>query len=337
MTLRLGVRGTVLILAWVCLLVPSEDVAAQTTSGRRIAYEGRLQGIATGTPTTLVLELFAERPGLGIVRVWGPELHVVVPDAEGRFATLLGVTELDTSPSDGVADLDQIDPRELELQITVRQGAIDTRLAPRQPLVPAFHASSADRAVVAESVAAGSIDAAALAPDAVTSAKIEDGAVTGAHVAVNQVGAPSFAVASVVSADIVDRAIGLADMGVDAVGSDQMQPSAVGSNELVDGAFTAVKLANESVTNAKLALSVSDRLRAENQLVPFEIVSLGEWRFCALNRVEFQPVRSLTEVCSVAPGSPGPSGNPSWTLTRNDNVAVGVPPRFPARCEARCF
>jgi hypothetical protein len=116
---------------------------------RRIPYQGRLEGV-TGT-TNVVVELYDG--AVGGTRVWGPEFHVVTPDAEGRFLLVIGSTGLDLcarqpdesllcGTGDGLADLDQIPVAALHLAIQIDDGTTTTALTPRQPLFPSFAASS---------------------------------------------------------------------------------------------------------------------------------------------------------------------------------------------------
>lgn len=120
---------------------------------RRIPYQGELTGVAG--EATLVVELWDQLTG-GL-RVWGPESHLVTPDAQNHFVIVIGSSGLDRCArqpdgslscpdppaSDGIPDLDQIDPDRLFVRIAVVAGGQTTPLTPRQHLFPAFHSATA--------------------------------------------------------------------------------------------------------------------------------------------------------------------------------------------------
>ncbi len=150
--------GLALLLAGV-LAASAADVAV----GRRVPLQGRLAGHAG--PVTVAVELFDAR--VGGTRLWGPELHSVVPDAEGNFQLVVGSVSppLDLL-GDGIADLDQLETDLLYAQLTVLSDGETFPLAPRQRLVPAFDASTAELALVTDAVPAASLDGAHVADGA---------------------------------------------------------------------------------------------------------------------------------------------------------------------------
>jgi len=184
-SLRAAVLAVGLALGW----IPS---AFGQNLDRRVAYQGQLTGVIGAT--TIQFRIFdaAGTP------VWGPEIHVVTPDAEGRFVAVVGATGLDVSPADGVPDLDQLAPAKLELEVAVEDpgGGSMTVLSPRQKLFAAFHASTASE------VLDDSIRTASLVDQAVTNEKLADGAVDG----------PKIADGAVNSAKLTDGSIALADL-----------------------------------------------------------------------------------------------------------------------------
>jgi hypothetical protein len=139
------------------------SVTAQGQIGRLISYQGRLEGVTGGV--TLRFQIYDATAAV----VWGPELHIVTPDAEGRFVAVVGNTGRDVDPADGIPDLDQIAAEELELEVAIDDGSGSMNvLSPRQRLFPAFHASSATHASRAD--VAGEVD-----DEAVTLEKIAQG------------------------------------------------------------------------------------------------------------------------------------------------------------------
>lgn len=140
------------------LLVSASAVwALDEPLGRRIPYQGRIEG--TTGPVTVLVEFYDAFTAGN--RLWGPEPHVVTPDAEGRFLIVIGSTDLDlcqrqpdlsldcAGTGDSVPDLDQIDTSDVFLSVQVDDGATTTTLSPRQQLFPAFQAASVSPGSVA--------------------------------------------------------------------------------------------------------------------------------------------------------------------------------------------
>jgi hypothetical protein len=136
---------------------------------RRIPYQGRIEG--TSGSVTMGFTIY-DASGAAI---WGPELHVLTPDAGGRFAAVIGSTAPD-GDQDGIPDLDQIEVRDLQLEVSVNGAALE----PRESLVSTYHAAGADRAESAARVATASVaqSALSLAAASVTTASIVDGTIT---------------------------------------------------------------------------------------------------------------------------------------------------------------
>jgi microcystin-dependent protein len=144
------VLGILAALVACLLLVSTTATALDEAVNRRIPYQGRLEG--TTGPVTILAELYDVNTGGNLL--WGPEPHVVTPDAEGRFLIVIGSTDLDLCArqpdqslacgggGDGLPDLDQIDASGLYLSLQVDDGATTTTLSPRQRLFPAFQAAS---------------------------------------------------------------------------------------------------------------------------------------------------------------------------------------------------
>ncbi len=180
-------------------------------AGRRISYQGQLTGV-TGA-TTVQFRIFDATA----TPVWGPEIHVVTPDAEGRFVAVVGATDLDVSPADGVPDLDQLAPDDLELEVAVEDGGGSmVVLSPRQQLFASFHATTAG------TVLDGAITTPKLADEAVTAAKIAAATVTGAQVALETLTGAHVADGSIASSDVQDNSLTAADIAADAITSSEV-------------------------------------------------------------------------------------------------------------------
>lgn len=127
---------------------------------RRISYQGQIEG--TTSPVTLIFRIYEAG-----VPIWGPEKHLIPPDGEGRFAAVIGSSEVDAD-NDGIPDLDELLGEDLELEVAIEGTDGDvTVLAPRQKLFPSFHASSAELAhrVAAAGVASSMIQGEAISTD----------------------------------------------------------------------------------------------------------------------------------------------------------------------------
>ena len=96
--------------------------------------------------------------------------------------------------------------------------------------------------VVAASLLAGAVTAAALGTDAVTAVKIQAGAVTAAKLGAD----------AVTSAAIATDAVGASEIVAAAVGTAELADSAVTSAKITDGTIVAGDLASNSVTSAKI-------------------------------------------------------------------------------------
>lgn len=90
--------------------------------------------------------------------------------------------------------------------------------------------------------AAGVIDAAAIAADAVGTSELAPDAVTATEIAANAVG----------TTELADDAVTAAKIAANAVGSSELADNAVDTAALADDAVTAAKLANNAVDNAAI-------------------------------------------------------------------------------------
>jgi hypothetical protein len=100
--------------------------------------------------------------------VWGPETHIVNPSA-GRFVAVIGSTNLDSSPANGIPDLDEIDAMNLELEVSIGESSGSlTVLSPRQKIFASHHAARA------QTVVDGAITTDKIRDRAVTAAKLAD-------------------------------------------------------------------------------------------------------------------------------------------------------------------
>ncbi len=210
---RIGV-ATYLVLATLFLALGAS--ALDEIVDRRIPYQGRLEGVAGSV--NLLVELY-DAP-LGGNRIWGPEPHLVTPDAEGRFLIVIGSTSLDLcarqpdesllcGASDGIADLDQIQVGGSHLSIQVDDGVTTTQLDPRQPLFPSFAAATA---TVALGAAEGAIDSLAIEDNSITGVDVQDGSIGGVDIADSSITGADIAFNTVSGADIADNGITISDL-----------------------------------------------------------------------------------------------------------------------------
>lgn len=225
-----------LLAALLLLATASTRVAAEAVRvDRRISYEGRLSS-ASG-PVTIAFRIVDEAG----VPLWGPEPHIVTPDAEGRFFTVVGMTELDAD-ADGVPDLDVLDPAGLQLELSVDDGTGRLlTMTPRQPLVAALHATSADGvrddAITSDKLRGGAVTGDEILDGAITGAKVAAGTLTGAQLADAGVTNSSIANGSLIGADIAPASIGTSQLASNVVRENHIAPGAVGSSEIVDGSI----------------------------------------------------------------------------------------------------
>lgn len=251
----------IVVVAIACAL-PAPTAQAQTL-GRRISYQGQLTG-ATG-PTTIHFQLYDDTG----TPVWGPEIHVVTPDAQGRFVAVVGITDLDVAPADGTPDLDQLAPDGLELEVAVENaaGTMMVPLTPRQHLFAAFHASSAtfaetvaDGAVGTTQLADGAVDSAKLANDAVTGAHILDGSITGSDIASSSITQTQIANNSLTGADIADNSLTAADLASGSVTSSEIANGSIAGVDIATAQITGTHIQNGSITSADLGVDVAQNI-----------------------------------------------------------------------------
>jgi cysteine-rich repeat protein len=191
-----------------------------TSRQRLIPYVGQLQGIQG--PTQVSFSLY-DSAGAAL---WGPETHVVTPDASGRFLAVVGTTGLDQD-GDRMADLDQLDGSDLALELSVGDLAgSPTVLSPRQPLVAAFHASTADR----------------LAPGSVTTAKLRDASVTN----------EKLASASISGADLAPYVLTAAHIAPNSIPGSKLRADDYSGGDIADGSVTGAHIAADAVTKPKI-------------------------------------------------------------------------------------
>jgi hypothetical protein len=216
---------------------------------RRIPYEGRLAEVAGSV--TIVFRI-VDATG---VAVWGPEPHVVTPDAAGRFSTVVGVTELDAD-GDDVPDLDALDPAGLELELSVDDGSGRLlAMTPRQPLIAALHASTAT------SLPDGAVTGEMLAPDAVTTEKLSDGSVTSASVAPGALGAGQIAGGSVAGTQLARGAVTGAHLPNGTIDSSRLGPGSVNASHLAEGSVGGFELQDGSLGTYQISQNAYFRRR----------------------------------------------------------------------------
>jgi hypothetical protein len=223
--------------------------AESTPVDRRLSYQGQIRGVSG--PTALRFELFdaAGDP------VWGPEEHVVSPDAEGRFFVKVGSSRLDAD-ADGIPDLDALDPRNLELQLSVVDAAGQAlALGERQRLAPAFHAATADRVL-------GGVPREALASGAVTTAKLSDASVSGAKLMSGSLGGGQVAGSGLTGAEIQDGSVTAAHLKAGALAFQDIAFETLTSSDIAAGAVGGFELRDGTLTHGEISSTAFFRARS---------------------------------------------------------------------------
>ena len=110
-----------------------------------------------------------------------------------------------------------------------------------------------DGSVVAASMAVDSITTTSISDASVTTAKIADNAVTAAKIADGAVGTTEISDSAITAAKIADGAVGSSEIATNAVGSDHIASDAVGTTEIADNAVTAAKIADSAVGTTEIA------------------------------------------------------------------------------------
>lgn len=139
------------------------------------------------------------------------------------------------------------------LGITIDDGdgnlANDPEGSPRQQIVAGAFAL---RAQIAESIAPGAVNAAALANHAVTGAAIAAGAVTSVKIAGNAVGPTQLADSAVIPAKLAAAAVGTPQLADAAVTSAKLAGASLDATKFTPGAITLAKVGADAVTSAKI-------------------------------------------------------------------------------------
>jgi hypothetical protein len=107
--------------------------------------------------------------------------------------------------------------------------------------------------VVAASMAADSITTTSLTDSSVTTAKIAALSITEAKLADDSVTAAKIAAGAVGTSEVADLAVTASKIAADAIGSTHIAASAVGTAEIADDAVTAAKIAASAVGTAEIA------------------------------------------------------------------------------------
>ena len=103
--------------------------------------------------------------------------------------------------------------------------------------------------------AAGSVDSAAIATDAVTTEKIADGAVKASQLASNSVTNAKITNATITGAKLANDTITSTQIASNAVTSSEIATNAVGSSEIAGNAVTSAKIANNAVGTSEISSS----------------------------------------------------------------------------------
>ena len=207
-------------------------------------YQGRL--LDSGAPVSgqfdLQFSLYATQTGG--TPLTPPEERLALTLEQGYFATSLDFGGALSMQGD------------LWLEIEIRPaGAVGyTRLAPRNPVMPA------PRAALAYRIGTGGVDSAA----------IEDQSVTASDLAAGSIGSDELVAGAIGPDDVADGAIGTAELPFDAVTADQIATNAVEEAQIAPGAVGAQDIAENSVGTSELATGSVDTSELDTNSITAE-------------------------------------------------------------------
>lgn len=245
---RTGHRIPALTIA--TLLAVLFATSAHATDPRLIPFQGKLTN-ADGSPVpdgnVNILFSIYDVPSGGTAKWSELEQNVVIQG--GQINLLLGGSgtqgpsaqkTLDDPNGDGNA-ADGLDFTTTTYFLGVKVGGQAAQeMAPRQQLVPSFHARSADQAKIATTVANNVVTTASIQTGAVTTASIGDGQVKSADIGDGEVTSTKLAAGSVTTSAIADGTV---------TGTD-IADGTIATADIADGAVTLAKTNFAFGTNA---------------------------------------------------------------------------------------
>lgn len=266
-----------LFVALLCL--PLAALAQTSAVPGLINYQGRVAD-ASGTPigaTAPVTRLVAFRiydAATGGTRLYSEQQTVAF--SGGEFSVLIGngtAIAADAGNPHAALSAAVFAGAARFLGVTIDDGdgnlANETELAVRQRLTAAAFVL---RAQVAESVAAGGVNAAAFAPGSVGAAALAPGIVGSAKLAASAVG----------TAQVADAAVTAAKLAGGAVTSAALADGAVTAPKIAAGAIDATKIADNSITLAALAANAVDSAKIADGTIAATDLAAGAVNTAAL-------------------------------------------------------
>jgi hypothetical protein len=267
------------------LLAPS--VFAQATSHERINYQAYVlqpNGTEYGeaTPTNYTVQFRIYSAATGGTELWAEQQTVTIHD--GRFSVLLGNGTAIGSINHGALSTifaAAVGGAPENRYIGVKIGTA-AEFAPRQQLVANPIAMRAASAAVADTVAGGSINSAAILDASITGADLAAQAVVAANLADNAVTTNKLNNLAVTTGKLNDSAVTEVKLGTGAVTEVKLGSGAVTEVKLGTGAVTEGKLGTGAVTSTKIgANAVGNTAMADNAIGSAELAS----DFRSLSRV----------------------------------------------------
>lgn len=244
----------------VLLCLPLLALAQTSAVPGLINYQGRVAD-NTGTPlghaapvSRLVAFRIYDAPSAGN-RLYSEQQTVVF--SGGDFSVLIGggnVIAADAGNPFNTLTAAVFAGPVRYLGVTIDDGdgnlANDTELAVRQQLAASAFVF---RAQLAESVAAGGVNAAAFAPGSVGTAAIASGAVTTTKLANAAVGTAQLADASVTGAKLATGAVTTTALADGAVTAAKVAAGAIDASKIADNSVALATLGSDSIDSAKIA------------------------------------------------------------------------------------
>lgn len=245
---------------FVLLCLPLVALAQTSAVPGLINYQGRVAD-NTGTPlgnsapvSRLVAFRIYDAPSAGN-RLYSEQQSVVF--SGGDFSVLIGggnVIAADAGNPFSTLTAAVFAGPVRYLGVTIDDGdgdlANDTELPVRQQLAAAAFVL---RAQLAESVAAGGVNAAAFAPGSVGTAAIASGAVGTAKLAAAAVGTAQLADAAVTGAKLAAGAVTATALADGAVTAEKVAAGAIDATKIADNSLTLAVLGDDSINSAKIA------------------------------------------------------------------------------------
>ena len=110
-----------------------------------------------------------------------------------------------------------------------------------------------DGSIVAATIGSNAITSAKIATDAIGASQIAANAITSAELADGAITANKLASDTITAAKIADDAIDASEIAADSIGASEIAANAITTSEFADGTITANKIASNAITSAKIA------------------------------------------------------------------------------------